>query len=283
MMMMMLLNLFLLFDASSGLVFRELHRSTLTVRSAKSSDAAMHSTYQKLADRALSNLADNKQYWIGIAGGPGSGKSTVAERVVHYLENAGIKSVAIPMDGYHFSKAILCELDPPNASTFMPRRGAPFTFDGPAFVRDLRLAKKRQSFSFPTYSRELSDPIPNGVQLEPHHQIILVEGNYLFLESIQKLKSLPYSERQEAKRWIGLLELFDDRWFIIPQGGLEEQRRRLIERHLVTWTDAKTIAWEASTPREGATKRTDFNDLRNAQLVDYTKDAAHLVVYTTNS
>lgn len=44
---------------------------------------------------------------IGIAGVPGSGKSTIAAAAAARLVARGVASVALPMDGFHYSRAQL--------------------------------------------------------------------------------------------------------------------------------------------------------------------------------
>mmetsp|Transcript_19978 Transcript_19978/g.61805 ORF Transcript_19978/g.61805 Transcript_19978/m.61805 type:complete len:185 (-) Transcript_19978:932-1486(-) len=183
------------------------------------------------------------------------------------------------MDGYHYSRADLKRLDPPDAARYMPRRGAPHTFDAAAFVEAMRQAKRDGKASLPTYSRELSDPVPDAVSLTPEDSVVIVEGNYLLLGFLANDPDVA----DEAQRWTGLVEkdgVFDETWFVFPQGGVNEQRSRLVQRHLRTWSDAKTEAWNASSPLDGATKRTDFNDLPNAILVDKTRPFVDLDIET---
>ena len=47
---------------------------------------------------------------VGITGGPGAGKSTVAEAVAQCCNDLGVNAKALPMDGFHFSKEKLREL-----------------------------------------------------------------------------------------------------------------------------------------------------------------------------
>ena len=128
-------------------------------------------------------------------------------------------------------------------------------------------ARATNAATWPTYSRELSDPVPGGAELEPRHALVLCEGNYLLLGKLNGA---------EAERWRPLR--FDESWFVRPQGGVEEQRNRVVERHLETWTDAKTEAWGAASAREGAEKRADSNDVPNAYLVDQCRAFADLEV-----
>lgn len=82
----------------------------------------------------------------------------------------------------------------------------------------------------------------------------------------------------EIRRWKDVTSLFDESWFIAPPEGVREQRRRLIERSLQTWTSEKTEAWGGGTAREAATCRADFNDVRNARLVDCCRQYADVQV-----
>ena len=71
----------------------------------------------------------------------------------------------------------------------------------------------------------------------------------------------------EAKRWQGLMNIFDDKWFVLPSGGLETQRQRLIRRHLYNWDDRQTKAWKAQTPAEGAEQKVRISDMPNVSFV----------------
>jgi hypothetical protein len=51
-----------------------------------------------------------------------------------------------------------------------------------------------------------------------------------------------------------------------------------VARHLETWSDAKTKAWNATSAEEGATKRTDFNDVPNAHLIERCREFADLII-----
>ena len=132
-------------------------------------DAGMRATYDKLAETLrtrLSSDAASSPLWVCIAGGPGSGKSTLAAAVAKRLNDKDDGCcVVLPMDGLHYSRAELCKLDPPDAASFLPRRGAPWTFDAEACYKCLSAARRDGTAVLPTYSRELSDPVPNGVEL----------------------------------------------------------------------------------------------------------------------
>ena len=217
-------------------------------------DSAMGPTYEALAESLMGKLRSPKPHWVCIAGGPGSGKSTLAQAVADIVNKAAGAECAIvlPMDGFHYSRSQLYQLDPPDAPSFLPRRGAPWTFDAEACYECFKEAKLQGEAVLPTYSREKSDPVPGGVRLKTSHKIVLVEGNYLL------------GATGETERWEPLLSLWDERWFIkCPDAAA--QRQRLIERHLETWNDEKARRWGAGA--EGAAARADANDVLNMELI----------------
>ena len=60
-------------------------------------DANMAQTYQHLAKRCASlHTKLQRQVWIGITGGPGAGKSTVAEAVAAKCRDLGVRATALP-------------------------------------------------------------------------------------------------------------------------------------------------------------------------------------------
>ena len=275
----------------------------------------MKQTYDDLAKRALGAYKDHRgsghdgSLWIACVGGPGAGKTTTAAAVVERLRdmtNDDNCAVAVPMDGYHYTKVELGKrARPDDESRGMNRRGAPWTFDAQKLAIDLAEAKRSGRGSLAEYCREISDPIPDAIPLDGQHKIIIVEGNYLLLGSLEaelddtnndgdggkfakpgtnlydvvigqecewdgtcKGLDCPTPIGDEIRRWRDVTSLFDESWFIAPPEGVGEQRRRLIERSLQTWTPEKTEAWGGGTDREAATRRADFNDMRNARLVD---------------
>jgi pantothenate kinase len=185
----------------------------------------MQQKYDDLAYLALSQQAEGKQLWIGIAGGPGSGKSTTAAAVsakINAITGNDKYSVVLPMDGFHYSRAKLKELsEAPGAKytydELIARRGSPWTFDPEGLIAALSAAKAAGSGSLPIYSRQKSDPVPDGVQLLASHRIVLVEGNYLLT--------------WDDPAWAPLKDLFDVRWYMACK-DMDVIRKRLVKRHL---------------------------------------------------
>jgi len=181
------------------------------------------------------NLVKNEQYWIGLAGAPGSGKSSLSSAL---KERLGEMICVIPMDGYHFYR---CELDAmPNPINAYALRGAPFTFNAHKFVDNLIAAKQARTGKFPSFDHNQGDPVEEDIELLGISKIVLVEGNYLFLNE---------------EPWCQLrTNVFDESWFLnVP---IAECKRRVIKRHI-----------ETGLNREEAQHRVDNNDGPNAQRV----------------
>jgi pantothenate kinase len=114
---------------------------------------------------------------IGLCGGPGVGKSTIAADVVAALnaQTPGYAAV-VPMDGFHMRQAKLEAL----GTAF--EKGAPHTFEGAAFadfLGDLRIATG--AISGPGYSRKIEDVVEDAFTIDGGVRILVVEGNYLLL------------------------------------------------------------------------------------------------------
>ena len=271
-------------------------------------DGQMAPTYRQLADHLIGRCPVGiPPHWVAIAGGPGSGKSTLAEAVAELINeaNGSERAVVLPMDGFHYSRAELRALDPPEASEYLPRRGAPWTFDAAACFECFKAAKREGEATLPTYSRIKSDPVPGGVQLKKHHSIVLVEGVRLahaksqkarehslllhpfFSHCVLRLTSLRPSCRSSAPqnyllgaqgeeaRWAPLAELWDEKWFIKCRDPAA-QRSRLIARHLETWNEEKAAHW--GTGQDGAAARADANDVLNMELIAPSERLADRVI-----
>lgn len=77
------------------------------------------------------------------------------------------------------------------------------------------------------------------------------------------------------------MALWDQTYFIEPPCGFDENKRRLVERSLKTWTPAKTELWGGGTAREAATRRVEMNDALNARLVNCCKPYATHIIEST--
>lgn len=113
-----------------------------------------------------------------LAGAPGSGKSTVAERLCVALNarQAGLASV-LPMDGYHYDDLHLVP------AGLRPRKGAPETFDVGGLYHTLkRLRARDEDFvAVPVFDRDIEIARAGARMIGAEVPVIIVEGNYLLL------------------------------------------------------------------------------------------------------
>jgi pantothenate kinase len=232
-------------------------------------DAKMEATYVSLVDRLISryerqSAADelqNNQLFVGIAGGPGSGKSTLASAVAQRI-NLQLKvddaCIVLPMDGFHYTRAELQSIanSPDNNYTYedlLARRGAPWTFDAEGCIQKFTEARVNGKASLPIYSRVKSDPVEDGVTLHSETKIVLLEGNYLL------------SWRDSRWQPLQKKNVFDETWYIACK-SLDDQRERLVQRHLETWSEEKTKMWGSG--EEGAGAKADANDMLNLVWIE---------------
>lgn len=147
---------------------------------------------------------------VGIAGSPGAGKSTIGAALVAEL---GSDAMLVPMDGYHLPQARLVELGR------RERMGAPDTFDVDAFVDTLTalatLGNSGNPVFAPGFDREIEEPVPGQIRISPEIPVVVIEGNYLLLDS---------------GGWERVAPMLDVTLFVSVDADI--RRQRLIERHV---------------------------------------------------
>lgn len=157
---------------------------------------------------------------IGIAGCPGSGKSTFAAGLA---AEQPADSIVVPMDGFHYAQRELFRLGR------WHRKGAPDTFDLDGYLQLLRRLRSEtdQTIYAPRFDRHVEEPIANAIAVEPHHTRVITEGNYLL---------------HDADGWEQVRPLLDECWYV----DCEYPTRivRLIARHIDHGrTGAEAAAW----------------------------------------
>jgi pantothenate kinase len=165
--------------------------------------------------------------FIGIAGIPGAGKSTLSSELMTIFPLIKL----IPMDGYHIYRKDLDE-------NGMVYRGAPFTFNSSKFKEDLFALKKEGVGLFPSFDHSEKDPREGAIQITKNDKIILIEGLYLF-----------------CKDW-GINDLFDIKLYL--ECTLEESEERVASRHVKSGIESNM---------ESALARFRRNDHKNAEYV----------------
>jgi pantothenate kinase len=112
---------------------------------------------------------------VGIAGAPGAGKSTIAAQLVAAI---GPSAILLPMDGFHLPQSELL------ARGRRDRMGAPDTFDVPALLQLLdRVENSGLRVLAPEFDREIEEPVAGAIDVNPEFSTVVVEGNYLLLDS----------------------------------------------------------------------------------------------------
>ncbi|MHB1102407.1 MAG: nucleoside/nucleotide kinase family protein [Devosia sp.] len=196
---------------------------------------------QELAARRPGRVA------IGLAGGPGVGKSTLAMQLVEALhaQSPGLAAY-VPMDGFHMLHAKL------EALGTVKDKGAPHTFEGAAFADFLeRLKTATGPVSGPGYSRKIEDVVQDAFIIAAETRILIVEGNYLLLAN---------------SPWWRIKPLFDSSIFIaVPR---EKVRGRLLRRH----------AEEGLFSDERNREHIERVDLSNYDLVSRSRPRADIAI-----
>ncbi|MEX0859765.1 MAG: nucleoside/nucleotide kinase family protein [Cucumibacter sp.] len=145
---------------------------------------------------------------IGIAGGPGAGKSGLAEAVCDAAW-PGLPAQVIPMDGFHMRQKKLQRLG------LAGDKGAPHTFEAERFIEFVaRLRTARRAMPGPAYSREIEDVVPDAYVVSRKERLLIVEGNYLLLDK---------------EPWRVLRDLFDLTIFVSL--SRKRAKARLAKRH----------------------------------------------------
>jgi len=132
----------------------------------------------EIAGLALKRFAgsNGRRVMIAITGAPGSGKSTIAERVVDAL-NAGntVSAALFPMDGFHYDDAVLEAM---NRRAF---KGAIDTFDAHGLRHMLERLKANEDdvVAVPVFDRAIEIARAGGRLIPQSVDIIICEGNYL--------------------------------------------------------------------------------------------------------
>jgi putative kinase len=182
--------------------------------------AQVEEFYLPLAKWLLKQAEKPGRLLIGAAGPPGSGKTAFVSLLAAVINAQAAQEIAcaVGMDGWHFSNAYLDSHSIWHGGERVSLRtlkGSPETFDVSALLTFLRQAREGGLHGYPKYSRKLHDPVPDAGFIREDDRIILVEGNYLFLQE---------------PPWDQLSSLFDIRIFIHASWNVT--RSSLEKRHL---------------------------------------------------
>lgn len=169
-----------------------------------------------VADDLIKRAGVAQRFIVGLAGAPGSGKTTLADALCKDLIARGEAAVVVPMDGFHFDDIVL------NRRGHRSRKGAYYTFDAAGFVTLItRIKSGEPEIAIPVFDRTIEMSRAGADIVEASTRFIIVEGLYLLLK---------------REPWNKLVALFDLTIFLdVPKSEIE---RRLTKRILEHGHDA---------------------------------------------
>ncbi|MCA5924741.1 nucleoside/nucleotide kinase family protein [Curtobacterium oceanosedimentum] len=170
-------------------------------------------TVDQAVERAVELARSGSRAVLGIAGAPGAGKSTLAQRVVAAVDDRlGVgTAVQVPMDGFHLSNAAL------DALGRHDRKGAADTFDADGYVALVRrlVAADEDVVWAPDFDRRVDEPVAGSIAVPRATRLVVSEGNYLL---------------DDAAPWSALAGLFTETWFCAVDDDVRLDR--LVGRHV---------------------------------------------------
>ena len=129
-----------------------------------------------LLNKQIDNHSTSR-YFIALSGAPGSGKSTVSEKLVSDLNTVGHKSSILQMDAFHYDDQIL------KGKNLLLKKGAPETFDVMGLLNFINRLEKESEVVIPFFDRSLELSRSSAVIISDDIKVVIVEGNYLLLKS----------------------------------------------------------------------------------------------------
>ncbi|KKK04736.1 nucleoside/nucleotide kinase family protein [Micromonospora sp. HK10] len=185
----------------------------------------------ELVARARALADAGPRQLLGIAGAPGAGKSTLAERIA---AEVGPAARLVPMDGFHLAQSALARLGRAG------RKGAPDTFDVNGYVSTLRRLRRLEPTSVwaPEFRRDLEEPVAGAIEVPPEVRLVVTEGNYLLLRD---------------DPWEEVRTLLHEVWFLDLDAELRV--RRLVARHEAYGkSPAEARAWALGSDETNAAR-----------------------------
>ena len=201
---------------------------------------------------ALVPSIPGRRAFLGIAGAPAAGKSTLARRLVAGVDaRLGADTAAyVPMDGFHLAGAQLRRLG------LADRKGAPETFDVDGYVhllRRLRGERERPVYA-PDFDRGLDEPVAAALVVPPQVRLVVTEGNYL---------------ADDGPGWDQVRDLLDEVGYVDTPRRVREGR--LLRRHVRggrTEDEARSFIVASERPNAHRVERTRRHATRIVTLTD---------------
>jgi len=202
-------------------------------------------------------LVQDTRVLAGLAGIPGSGKSTFAatlKQLADCVLGEGHLAV-VGMDGWHWANAVLDQRmirdEAGNAIPLHQRKGGPDSFDVDALIQCLRaLRDAKGDVRLPIYDRKLHEPVSDVLSISAAVRFVLIEGNYLL---------------NRTPPWDRVSEVLSPKLFLTCDAGVT--RERTIARHIRGGMSAKAAA-----------EKYGMNDRPNADIILRDASNADLVI-----
>ena len=185
---------------------------------------------------------------IGIAGGTGSGKTTVVKKIVEALPPNSV--AVVPLDSYYNDTS---DLTPEERKLI--NFDHPEAFDWKLLHKQIGMLKRGEAIEQPTYSYVISNRLPETVHVEPK-PVIIIEGIMTLVD--RKLRNMiilrDVVERGRTvdmvlNRYLEVLKPMHEQFIeptkkyadiIIPQGGENMKGIGIICKYIEGLTDKAT-------------------------------------------
>lgn len=183
---------------------------------------ALNRVYLPLLSLLAARATGPRRVLAGLAGIPGSGKSTFAAAMALLADRVWPpgRLAVVGMDGWHYPNAVLNRLTVADENgrpiPLRQRKGGPQSFDVAALagaIRSLRAADR--VVNLPAYDRRLHDPVPGAVAIDARTRIVLIEGNFVL---------------STAHPWDKVSSLLKPRLFLEADPAVA--RERIMDRHI---------------------------------------------------
>jgi len=200
-------------------------------------DAAVARVHELRARRRAAGRGD--RVVVALVGEPGSGKSTVSAAVAAGLAATGLRTVVVPMDGFHLAGSALARLGRTD------RKGALDTFDAAGYVALLRrLVDPAATTSgadpvwAPEYVRDgVEESLAGAIEVGPEVDCVVTEGLWLLVDE---------------GPWRAVRDLVDETWAVRLDD--DERRRRLVLRHVAAGKGQEAAETWVQGPDEAAAR-----------------------------
>ncbi|MFD5276026.1 nucleoside/nucleotide kinase family protein [Pseudarthrobacter sp. NPDC058362] len=195
-------------------------------------------------DALRGRLADGRRVILGIAGAPGSGKSTFAAWLQQQFPPGS--AVVVPMDGFHLANSVI------DGTPLRQRKGAMDTFDAGGYLALLRrlVSRDEDVVYAPEFRRTIDEPVAAAIAVPAAVPLVITEGNYLLAEQ---------------DPWKDVRAQLEETWFIDTPQDL--RMSRLIARHIGFGMEPESARAWATGPDEA-----------NARIILATKAGADRII-----